>query len=236
EGAYVEDIKPVLLVVFSAVGFVLLIACANIANLLLARGTARRKEIAIRVALGATRGRIFAQLLSESMLLAVLGALVGIAPAYAGVQLIPKLGADLPNANLIVLNGSVLLFAFGLALASAVIFGFLPAMQFRRADTNQPLRESERGQTSKQQNRLGSLFVVAEIAFTMVLLAGAGLMVRSLIELRSRNPGFDSHGALSMQLALMGPEFHDAKKQTAFLGTALDQLLRIPGVEAAAAT
>jgi predicted permease len=236
EEAYVEDVKPVLLMVFSAVGFVLLIACANIANLLLARGIARRKEIAIRVALGASRGRILAQLLSESVLLAVLGAAVGIAPAYAGVQWISKLGGDLPNADLIALNGPVLLFAFTLALVAAALFGFLPAMQFRRSETNHPLRESERGQTSSQQNRLGSLFVIAEIAFTMVLLAGAGLMVRSLLQMRTHNPGYDGHGALTMQIALMGPEFHDAKKQTALLDAALDQFVHIPRVEAAAAT
>jgi len=236
EEAYVEDVKPVLLVVLSAVGFVLLIACANIANLLLARGTARRKEIAIRVALGASRVRILTQLLSESVLLAVVGAAVGIAPAYVGIQLIPKLSDELPNADLIALNGSVLLFALGLALASAAIFGFLPAMQFRRAETNQPLRESERGQTSRQQNRLGSILVIAEIAFTMVLLAGAGLMVRSLLQLRTHNPGYDSRDGLAMQIALMGPEFREASKQTIFLDTALDGFARIPGVEAAAAT
>jgi putative ABC transport system permease protein len=236
EEAYVEDVKAVLLFVFGAVGFVLLIACANIANLLLARGAARRKEIAIRVALGASRGRILAQLLSESVLLAVAGAAVGIAPAYAGIQLIPKLGGDLPNADLITLNGSVLLFAFGLALASAAMFGFLPAVQFRRAESNQPLRESERGQMSQQQNRVGSLFVVAEIAFTMVLLAGAGLMVRSLLQLRTHNPGYDSRGALAMQMALMGPEFREPKKQTIFIDRVFDQFVRIPGVEAAAAT
>lgn len=236
EEAYVEDVKPVLLVVFGAVGFVLLIACANIANLLLARGTARRKEIAIRVALGASRSRILAQLLSESVLLAIVGAAGGILPAYAGVRWAPKWGSDLPNADLIALNGSVLLFAFCLALVAAVIFGFLPAMQFRRTEANQPLRESERGQTSRRQNRLGSMFVIAEIAFTMVLVAGAGLMVRSVLQLRTHNPGYDEHGAVTMQIALMGPEFRDAKKQTAFLDAALDQFAQIPGVEAAAAT
>lgn len=236
EEAYVEDVRPVLLLVFSAVAFVLLIACANIANLLLARGTARRKEIAIRIALGASRGRILAQLLSESVLLAVAGAAVGIVPAYAGVRLIPKLGGDLPNASLIDLNPAVLLFALGLALISAAIFGFLPALQFRKAESNQPLRESERGQTSHRQNRLGSVFVIAEIAFTMVLLAGAGLMVRSLLQMRSHNPGYDPHSALTMEIALTGPQFHDPEKQSAFLESTLDQLGRIPGVEAAAAT
>ncbi|MBV8896215.1 MAG: ABC transporter permease [Acidobacteriaceae bacterium] len=236
EEAYVEDVKPLLLVVCSAVGFVLLIACANIANLLLARGTARRKEMAIRVAVGASRGRILAQLLSESVLLALIGAAVGIAPAYAGIRLIPKLGGDLPNANLIDLNPAVLLFAFGLALVAAIMFGFLPALQFRKAENNQPLRESERGLTSQRQNRLGSLFVIAEIAFTMVLLAGAGLMVRSLLQLRSHNPGYDAPGALTMQTALTSPQLHDAKKQTAFVDSALDQLGHIPGIEAAAAT
>jgi putative ABC transport system permease protein len=236
EEMYVEDVKPVLLLVFGAVGFVLLIACANIANLLLAHGTARRKEISIRVALGASRGRIMAQLLSESVLLALLGAAVGILPAYAAVDWIPKVAGDLPNADLIALNGPVLLFAFALAVLAAAIFGFLPALQLRNSDTNQSLRESERGQSSRQQNRLGSVFVIAEIAFTMVLLAGAGLMVRNLLQLRTHNPGYDQHGVLAMQIALMGSEFQQQQKQTVFLNTALEQFVRIPGVEAAAAT
>ncbi len=236
EESYVQDVKTLLLVLFGAVGFVLLVACANIANLLLVRGTARRKEIAIRAAVGATRARIFCQLLSECVLLAVLGAAAGILPAYIGIRLVPKLGADLPNANLITLNTSAVVFAFGLALVAGVFFGLLPAVQFRKADSNQPLRESERGQTSRQQNRLGSLFVVGEMAFTLVLLAGAGLMLRSFLQLRNQNPGYESHHALTMDIALTGPRFKDPTKQTAFLDEALARLASLPGVTRAAAT
>ena len=236
EDVFVQDVRVLLLVVFCAVGFVLLIACANIANLLLARGTARTKEMAIRAALGASGSRIVSQLLSESVLLAILGAIVGIVPAYAGIQLIPKLAGDLPNADLITLNAPVLLFAFGLALASALFFGWIPALQLRKAGVNQPLRESERGQTSARQNRLGGLFVVAEVAFTMILLAGAGLLLRSLLELRSHNPGYDARGALTMNIALTGPGFQDPNQRTTFLDTALTQLAAIPGIESAAAS
>ncbi len=236
EDSYVQDVKALLLVLFGAVGFVLLVACANIANLLLVRGTARKKEIAIRVAVGATRARIFCQLLSECVLLFVLGAAAGILPAYAGIRLIPKLGTDLPNANLISLNGTVLFFAFGLAVVAGVFFGLLPAVQFWKAESNQPLRESERGQTSRRQNRLGSLFVIGEIAFTLILLAGAGLMLRSFLQLRNQNPGYESHHALTMDIALTSPQFRDPKKQTGFLDKALGRLASLPGVESAAAT
>jgi predicted permease len=236
EDSYVEDVKALLLVLFGAVGFVLLVACANIANLLLVRGTARRKEIAIRVAVGASRRRIVWQLLSESLVIAILGAAAGILPAYCVIRLIPKLSEDLPNGNLVTLNGTVLLFALVLAIFAAVFFGLLPALQFWKIEANQPLREAERGQTSRQQNRLGQLFVVAEIAFTLVLLAGAGLMLRSFLQLRNQNPGYDPHYALTMEIALTGPQFSDPQKQTNFLDSALDRLAHLPGVEGAAAT
>ncbi|MBV9265115.1 MAG: ABC transporter permease [Acidobacteriaceae bacterium] len=236
EDAFVQDVRALLLIVFGAVGFVLLVACANIANLLLARGTRRRKEIAIRFALGASRSRVFSQLLSESVLLAVLGAAAGIAPAFLGIRVIPKLGAELPNTQVIALNGPVLLFAFGLALASALFFGFLPALQFRNAETNQPLRETERGQMSRHQNRLGNFFVIGEVAFTMILIAGAGLMVRSLLQMRNHPPGYESRGVLKMDIALTGPEYRDIQNQRRFLDAVLSQFDRLPGIQHAAAT
>ena len=236
EESYVEDVKGLLLVLFGAVGFVLLIACANIANLLLARGTVRRKEIAIRVALGASRARIFGQLLSESVLLAILGAAAGIVPALAAIRFIPSLYADLPNAGLVTLNGKVLLFTLAVAVAAGILFGMLPAVQFWKAETNQPLRQFERGQTSRRQKRWADLFVVAEIAFTLVLLAGAGLMLRSFFQLRNGNPGYDAHHALTMNIALTGPQFADPRKQSAFFDEALARLSSLPGVESAAAS
>ncbi len=235
EESYVEDVKGLLLVLFGAVVFVLLIACANIANLLLARGTARRKEIAIRVSLGASRARVFSQLLSESVLLAILGAAAGILPALAAIRFIPSLYADLPNAGLITLNGNVLLFTLALAILAGILFGLLPALQFWKAETNQPLRQFERGQTSRGQKRWGDLFVVAEIAFTLVLLAGAGLMLRSFFQLRNGNPGYDAHHALTMNIALTGPQFADARKQSTFFDQVLARLSSLPGVESAAA-
>jgi putative ABC transport system permease protein len=237
EEANVEDIEGLLLVLFGAVGFVLLVACANIANLLLVRATARRNEMAIRAALGASRLRLVSQLLSESVLLALLGGVVGILPALGGIYLIANFKLEgLPNTELITLNPSVLMFTFIVAIVTGVLFGLAPALQVWRTDSNEPLKDSTRSQTSRHQARLGHLFVVAQVAAAVVLLSGAGLMLRSFMYLRSANPGYDPHGVLMMKIALSGQRYDAPDKQTSFYVEALRRLSSLPGVRSAGAT
>jgi predicted permease len=237
EEANVQDIEGLLLVLFGAVGFVLLVACANIANLLLVRATARRKEMAIRAALGASRLRLVSQLLSESVLLALLGGVVGILPALGDIHLIANFKLeDLPNAELITLNPSVLMFTFVVAVVTGVLFGLAPALQVWRTDPNEPLKDSTRSQTSRHQARLGHLFVVAQVAAAVVLLSGAGLMLRSFIYMRSANPGYDPHGVLMMKIALSGQRYDAPDQQANFYVEALRRLSSLPGVRSAGGT
>lgn len=237
EEANVEDIRSLLLVLFGAVGFVLLVACANVANLLLVRGAGRQKEMAIRTALGAGRGRLTRQLLLESVLLALLGAIAGTVPAWAGIHFIRTFKFDeLPSPDQINLNFTVLLFTFSLAMLTGILFGMIPAWQAWRSDINEPLKDTSRAQTSVRQGKVGSLFVVAEVAFTVVLLAGAGLMLRSFIQLRSANPGYDPRSVLAMDVALSANRYATPDQQRSFVEEAVTRLRNLPGAEAAAAT
>jgi putative ABC transport system permease protein len=228
EEAYVEDVHTLVLVLFGAVAFVLLIACANIANLLLVRGTTRQREIAIRAALGAGKVRLIRQLLTESVLLAVLGALAGIGPALLGIRFLMKFKPDaLPNADLITLNPKVLLFTLILAVSTGLLFGAIPAWDAWRSNSASPLRE--RSQASGRQLRFGNLFVIAEVAFTVVLVAGALLMLRSFIQLRSTYPGYDSR-VLTMRVSLTGKEFDAPEKQILFYKELLRRVAALPGI------
>ncbi len=234
EDSYVEDVHTLVLVLFGAVGFVLLIACANIANLLLVRGTARRKEIAIRAALGAGRVRLTRQLLTESVLLSVLGGLAGIVPAFAGIRLLMKFKPEaLPNADLIRLNPAVLLFTLALAVCTGLLFGAIPAWQAWKTNVNAPLRE--RSQASGRELRFGDFLVIAEVALTLVLVAGATLMLRSFIQLRSANPGYDSQRVLTMRVSLSGKQYQSPQKQISLYKELLRRLNELPGVRRAAA-
>lgn len=211
EEAYVEDVHSLVLVLFGAVGFVLLIACANIANLLLVRGTTRQREIAIRAALGAGKARLIRQLLTESVLLGLLGGIAGIVPAIFGIRFLVKFKPEsLPNAELITLNPKVLLFTLALAVSTGVLFGVIPAWDAWRSNATSPLRE--RSQASGRQLRFGNLFVIAEIALTVVLVAGAVLMLRSFIQMRSKYPGYDTR-VLTMRVSLIGKEYDAPDKQ-----------------------
>jgi putative ABC transport system permease protein len=233
EEAYVEDVHSLMIVLFFAVGFVLLIACANIANLLLARGAARQREIAIRSALGAGKIRLIRQLLTESILLGVLGGLAGIGPAFIGMRFLVKFKPDtLPNADLIALNPKVLLFTLLLAVCTGALFGVIPAWDAWRSNAESPLRE--RSQASGRQLRFGNLFVIAEIAFTVILVAGALLMLRSFVQLRSAYPGYDSR-VLTMRVSITGKEYDSPERQIFFYNELLRRLAALPGVRAAGA-
>jgi len=192
----VGDIRPFLLVLLAAVGFVLLIACVNVANLLLARSTARTREFAIRVALGAGRSRVIAQLLTESTLLGCAGGALGLACAgwgtKAAIKLLPQ---ALPRAAEIHIDQRVLLFTLAVSLLAGVLFGLVPAIKAARENIHETLKEGGRS-VSGARHRMQSIFVVAEMALALVLLLGAGLMVRSLAKLWSVNPGFNPHNAL----------------------------------------
>jgi predicted permease len=196
------DIKPFLLVLLAAVGFVLLIACVNVANLLLARSTSRTREFAIRVALGAGRGRVVRQLLTESILLAIGGAGLGLLLATWGTRAaLAVLPVALPRAEEVGIDTHVLIFTGVVSIFAGVLFGLAPALKTARSNLQETLREGGRG-TSAAHHRVQGVFVVVEMAMALVLLIGAGLMVRSLMRLWSVNPGFDPHNVLTFSVAL----------------------------------
>jgi predicted permease len=231
EETYVENVHTLMLVLFGAVVFVLLIACANVGNLMLIRATTRQREIAIRVALGAGRLRLIRQLLTESLLLAFLGGVAGIIPAVLGIHFLAKIKqGSLPNADLITLNPKVLLFTLLVAMASGVLFGLVPAWDAWRSKATSPLRERAPGFRSG----IGNAFVVTEVALSVVLVSGAILMLRSFIQLRSTYPGYDSR-VLSMRVSLVGTPYDAPDKQTYFYREVLRRLATLPGVRAVGA-
>ncbi|MDB5034528.1 MAG: hypothetical protein JWQ98_1769 [Chlorobi bacterium] len=234
----VKNIKTVLLILLGAVGFVLLIACANVANLLLARVSERGREIAIRTALGAGRGRLIRQLLTESILLALIGGALGVLLALWGTDLISHIdSAGIPRASEIRLDGGVLLFALGISVATGIVFGLLPAFHASRSNLTTPLKDGGRlvagGRGGK---RLRGLLVVSEVALALMLLIGAGLLIRSFITLQEIRTGFDQEGVLTMQIAMPATKYSDSSKQGTFFRTAIERISHIPGVESAAAT
>src|SRR5579863_3789214 len=196
------DVQPVLLVLFAAVAFVLLIACVNVASLVLARSTGRSREFAIRTALGAGQGRILRQLLTESILLALAGGVLGLMLAAWGTQAALKhLPADLPRAASVGLDVRVLIFTAVVSLVAGVLFGVAPALQTRKLERQKTLKEGGRG-ASRARHRTQSVFVVAEMAMALVLLIGAGLMVRTMAYLWSANPGFNAQNLLTFSMSM----------------------------------
>jgi predicted permease len=199
------DVQPILLVLFAAVAFVLLIACVNVANLLLARSTGRTREFAIRAALGAGQGRILRQLLTESILLALGGGALGLALAAWGTQAALKhLPAGLPRAATVGLDARVLAFTAVVSLLAGILFGLAPALQTRKPELHKTLKEGGRG-ASNTRHRAQSVFVVAEMAMALVLLIGAGLMIRTMAHLWTANPGFNAQNLLTFSLSMPPP-------------------------------
>ncbi|HYV06857.1 MAG TPA: ABC transporter permease [Blastocatellia bacterium] len=228
----VGDIRPALLILLAAVAFVLLIACANVANLLLARAALRNKEIAIRSALGAGRWRVTRQLLTESVLLAMAGGAVGLALAYWGMTALLSIMEDkIPRSTEIGIDTRVLLFTVGVSLLTGIIFGLFPALQASKHDLHSILKEGGRSGAARRSVR--GLFVVAEVALALVLLVGAGLLLKSFQKLQEVNPGFRADHLLTMQLALPGTRYNEPQQIDAFFQQVLEKVKSIPGIESA---
>jgi len=229
----VGEIRPVLLVLLAAVVMVLLIVCANVANLLLARATARAKEISIRTALGASRRRLLRQLLTESVLLALVGGFLGLLLAALAVPALLALSPpDIREFKQIGINREVLAFSFLASLVCGVVFGLIPALQSSRSHPNESLKEGERGSTGNP-GRTRSALVIAEVGLSLVLLVGAGLLVKSFARLMEVNAGFDPDHLLTFNLAL--PSSADRVRQLAFYQQVVQRLQALPGVQAVGA-
>jgi putative ABC transport system permease protein len=234
----VGDVRPALLVLFGAVGFVLLIACANVANLLLARGANRRKEIALRVALGATRGRIVRQLLCESVLLAAAGGLLGLLLAGWGGRLLVRLSAgNLPNTAEVGVDAWALGFTLLVSLAAGVLAGVAPALQFSGKELAETLKQGTgRSAAGSVRQRTRKALVVCEVALSLILLVGAGLMIRSFWKLQNVNPGFDGSNTLTLSVGLPSTRYPEPQQQLAFHDRVLEQIRSLPGVTAVGST
>jgi len=242
QDAIVGGVRKSLLILSGAVSLVLLIACANVANLLLARATGRRREIAIRAAVGAARGRIVRQLLTEGLMLSLAGGVLGLAAGYAGIRAmlrfmpgsIPRIGMGGSNVSL---DWRVLGFTLTLSILTGILFGLFPALQLSRVDLSSALKESShRGGAGLRHLKTRSLLVTAEMALAVVLLIGAALLIRTLIAIRQVNPGFDTHNILTMRMSLTGPQFEKPASVTQVLHEGVRRLSALPGVEIAGAS
>jgi predicted permease len=243
--SYADDIvsvaRPSLLILTAAVGFVLLIACANVANLLLARATGRKREFAIRAALGAGRARIVRQLLTESLVLSIAGGALGFVFGFWGVRTllavmhppdIPRIGE---NGSAISIDWSLTLFSLAIALATGILFGLLPALQVSRTDLGRSLKAGGgRSGTGLRHNRTRALLVISETALALVLLIGAALLIRTFYALRAVNPGFDVHNILTLRMSLAGSHFQNTAAINRVVRQAIQNIEALPGVDRAA--
>jgi putative ABC transport system permease protein len=232
----VGDIKPALLILLGAVGMVLLIACANVANLLLARAAVRQKEIAVRVALGARRGRLVRQFLTESVLLSMFGGIVGLAIAYVGLAILKSFIPDnISQGRTISIDYKVLGFTLLVSLATGLIFGLAPAIQSVRFNQNETLKEGGRdAATGGSGKRLRGLLVVAEVAISLVLLIGAGLLINSFLRVRNVDPGFRTENLLTMRIVLPIPKYETLESKSVFYTDLVNRVQSLPGVRSAA--
>jgi putative ABC transport system permease protein len=230
----VGDYKKALLILLGVVGFVLLIACVNVANLLLARASARQKEIAIRAALGANPKRIFRQLLTESLLLGLISGVIGFVLALWGMKLLlAAIPIDIPFWMRFDLDGRVVGFTAACSLLTGFVFGTAPALEASNPDLNETLKEGGRSGGGSGRQRLRSLLVVSEIALSLVLLVGAGLMMRSFLGLRNVNAGIKSEGVLTLSIGLPGAKYPKPEQRLAFFHQLLERVRAIPGVQSA---
>ena len=231
----VGQVKPILMLLLAAVGFVLLIACANVASLLLTRSLARQKEVAIRTALGASRGRVVRQLLTESVLLSVVGGIAGLFLAYAGtgalVRMLPQNQiAALPFLADLHVNARMLVFSLALSVVTGMIFGLAPAIQSSRPELAGILKEGGRNASAGSGHRLRTALVVTEIALAVVLLVGSGLLLKSLFRLLQTSPGFNPQNILTMSVVLPAQKYTDANTQNNFQDQLYERVAALPGV------
>jgi predicted permease len=229
--------RPALMVLFGAVSFVLLIACANVANLMLARATSRQKEIAVRTALGASRTRIARQLLTESVLVALIGGAFGLLLGIAGMKVLLALGPDsLPRLQTIGIDLRILAFTFGLSVFTGVLFGLAPVLQARNWKWYDSIKESTRGASSGRSGvNARRLLVISEVALAVMLVIGGALMVQSFVRLRAVDPGFTANNLLTMTISFAGSEHSAPAKRAAFIGAVLQRVDSVPGVQSASA-
>ena len=234
----VGDVRKPLLVLLGAVGLVLLIACANVANLLLARAAARESELAVRMALGAERGRLVRQLLTESVVLGLVGGAAGLLLAYWGTRaLVAARPQGIPRLGEVGIDGTVVAFTAGIALLTGIVFGIVPALQATRHDLVGALKAGGRGGAARRGgNRLRGGLVVAEMALAVMLLVGAGLLIRSFVALTAVDPGFRPEGAVAISVSLQGGAYRDVARRREFFATLSERLEALPGVSGVGGT
>ena len=236
QDSVVANIRDMLFILSGAVGVVLLIACANVASLLLSRALSRKKEIAVRAALGAQRVALIRQLLTESVLLALIGGVFGLGLSWAATKYLATLGDNnLPQGMPIAMDARVLLFMVAISVLTGIIFGIFPALQLSKTNVNQTLRDEGRGSTGGHRRmQLRGLLVVGQVALSLMLLIGAGLLVRSFSRLLRVDPGFDPQNVLTMNVSLPTVKYADAQKQIAFFDELLRRVSALPGVRSTA--
>jgi predicted permease len=242
QDSMVSDVRPSLLVLAGAVSFVLLIACANVANLLLVRATGRKREVAIRAAIGASRGRIIRQLLIESIVLSNAGGALGLILGLVGVRALVTMNpGDIPRIGLhgsgITLDWRLLLFTICISLLTGIVFGLVPALDVSRTDVAGALKEGGgRSGTGLRQNKTRSLLVIGEVALAVILLVGAALLIRTFMALRAVKPGFDAHNVLTLRMSLSGSRFKNTAEVNQVIHDGVQRLEALPGVERASAS